>query len=147
MIYNTIQKDQIHALKSKDTETLDVLRYILSQFKYVQIEKQRELTDEDVIHVIRKQIKEMNESIEGFQKANRTDIVEEYEKKRQILEKYLPAEMSDDDLKKAIQQIIDEHPDLYKAKSKALIGICVKKLKQDVDPSRITPLLKTEFGI
>lgn len=146
-IYERIQNDQIQALKAGEKETLSVLRYIVAQLKYVQIEKKQDLTDDDVVAVLRKQLKEVKESRDGFEKGGRADLVDEQKKKQEIIAQYLPAEMSDDQLKQEIQAIIDANTETFETKPKAIIGLCMKELKAKVDPSRVTRMLTEEFGV
>jgi hypothetical protein len=147
MIQERIQQDQIQALKSGDKQKLEMLRYILAQLKYAQIEKKGELTDDDVVQVLRKQIKEIHESVDGFKNGGRTDLVEENEQKLAILQEYMPAEMSDDELRQELKNVIDANKDTYDTKRKAIIGIAVKELKSKVDPARISTMLATEFDV
>jgi hypothetical protein len=143
MIKRKIQKDQIDAMKSGEKDKLEVLRYILSQIKYAEIEKDGEMTDNDVVTVLRKQLKELRESIEGYEKGGRDDLVKENKFKYNVISEYMPAEMSDEDLKSEIDKIIDKNKDLYESKPQAIIGICVKELKSKADPARITRILKS----
>lgn len=143
----TLQKDQIHAMKSGDKQTLEVVRYIVAYIKNQEIDKKAELSDEEVISVLRKEAKEIQESIDAFEKGGRTDLVQENKKKLEILSRYLPEELSDNNLKEHIQQIIDENKETYETTPKKLIGICIASLKSQADSARITRILKEEFGV
>ncbi len=143
MIKNKLVNDQIAALKNHDSPTVNTLRYILAQIKNKEIEKKSELSDEEVIGIIRKLKKELNESITAFQKGQRADLVREYEKQLQITSSYLPKEMSDEELTGQIQKIIAQNKDLFAKNPKALIGICMKELKSKVDASRILKTLNS----
>ena len=144
MIRETIQTDQIKALKSGDKDTLEVLRYILAQIKNKEIEKKANLSDEEVVSVLRKQLKELNESIEAFEKGGRNDLVGQCSKQKEVIVKYLPAEMSDEELQKKINAIIEKNKDLQQKNPKLIIGICMKELRQKADPSRIMKLLQQQ---
>lgn len=143
MIQETIQKDQVSALKSGDKEKLSTLRYIVAQIKNKEIDKKGRLTDEEVIEALRKVAKEIRESIEAFRKGNRQDLVEQHKKQLEIVSSYLPAELSDEDLKKEIEKIIESNKDLYKRNPKAIIGISVKQLKPKAASSRIVKILQS----
>jgi len=150
MLKQKIFKDQIQALKNHDQEKLSILRYILAQIKNKEIEKKpsesggkSDLTDEETTSVLRKIAKELNESIEAFKKGEREDLVFEYQKQLQVVSSYLPKELSDAELKKEIEKIVRESQDIYKKNPKAIIGVCVGKLKNKADSSRIVRILQS----
>jgi hypothetical protein len=141
MLKQKLQEDQIIALKSGDHDKLNIIRFIISQIKNKEIEKRSELSDDEVILVLKKIAKELNESISAFEKGNRQDLVEENKKQLTIISQYLPQEISDEELKKEIKRIIQENQDLYQKNPKAIIGICIKQLKSKADSSRIIKIL------
>ena len=93
--------------------------------------------------VLRKIVKELNESIEAFEKGKREDLVSEYQKQLEIVSFYLPKELSDEELKNEIKKIIDNNRKLYEKNPKAIIGICIKELKSKADPTRIVKILNS----
>lgn len=141
MLRQKLQEEQIIALKSKDSQKLSVLRFILAQIKNKEIEKRGELTDEEIILVIKKIAKELKESIEAFKKGGREDLVKENEKQLEIISLYLPKELSDEELKKEIEKIISQNQDLFNKNPKAIIGLCMKTLRSKADSSRIMKIL------
>jgi len=141
MLKQKLQEDQIIALKSGDHDKLNIIRFIISQIKNKEIEKRSELSNDEVILVLKKIAKELNESISAFEKGNRQDLVEENKKQLSIISQYLPQEISDEELKKEIKRIIQENQDLYQKNPKAIIGICIKQLKSKADSSRIIKIL------
>lgn len=142
MLKEKLQKDQLSALKSGDKSKLETLRYILAQIKNKEIDKKADLTDEEVVDILRKQSKELQESIDAFKKGNRPDIIEQSEKQKQIVASYLPVELSDETLAQEIKKIIDANKELYNKNPKAIIGICMKELKTKADSSRIMKVLQ-----
>lgn len=141
MLRKKLQEDQIQALKTKNQEKLEVLRFLISAIKNKEIEKKSELNDEEIILVIKKIVKEIKESIEAFKKGQRSDLVEKNKKQLEILSFYLPKELSDEELKKEIEKIIQENKNLYEKNPKAIIGVCMKTLKTKADSSRILKIL------
>ncbi len=139
MLRDTIQQDMHAALKAKETKKLNVLRGVLSQVKNVEIDKHADLTDEEVVGVIRKQIKIINESIEMFTKGGRADLVDENKQELSILSAYLPAEMSEEDLEKKVQEVLDKNKD--NPNRGILIGIVIRELKGLADSGRIAVLV------
>lgn len=137
-----MQSDQIVAMKSGDKVTLNVLRYIVAQLKYKEIEKQSELTDEEVVQALRKQIKELQEAVDAGEKAGRQDLVDENKAQIAIIQKYLPAEISDDELEVEVQKLVDANKDKIAANAKSIIGIAMGALKSKADPARIQAVLR-----
>jgi uncharacterized protein len=88
------------AMREKDAQRRDVLRYLRSEVKNAEIEKGRELTDDEVLQVIQRQIKQRRESIEQFEKGNRQDLVDAENAQIAILEQYLPPQLSEQELER-----------------------------------------------
>lgn len=143
MLTQKITQDQIRALKSHDQAKVTTLRYILAQIKNKEIEKKSHLSDEEVVGVIRKLVKELKESIEAFTKGSREDLVKEYQNQLDLVLTYLPKEMSDEDLKKEIEKLLNNNKEAYDKNPKVIIGICMKELRSKVDPSRIMKILQS----
>lgn len=145
MLRKKIQDDQITSLKAGNKDRLTILRFILAQIQNKEIEKNPpaggELTDEETVLVLKKIAKELKESIDAFEKGGRTDLVIANKKQLEVISSYLPAEISDEELKKEIDKIIAENKSLYDKSAKAIIGLCMKALKSKADPSRIIKAL------
>ena len=142
MLRQKLQDDQIAALKTGDKTKLGVLRFILAQIKNKEIDKKSELNDEETMTVLRKVIKELKESVEAFEKGGRKELAEDSKKQLDFASFYLPAEISDEELKKEIEVVIKENQAVFDNNQKAIIGICMKELKSKVDPGRIMKILQ-----
>ncbi len=101
-----IEEGLKRALKEKDSVRVSVLRMLLTSLNYKQVEKRRPITDDEFYAVVKTMIKQHAESIEGFKKGERPDLVEKEEKEIQILKEFVPAQMSDDDVSAAIDEAI-----------------------------------------
>ncbi|MDD5865506.1 MAG: GatB/YqeY domain-containing protein [bacterium] len=104
-----IDLDLKNALKSGDKFTLSVLRMLKSEF-IVESRKGafHELTDEEVLKVIKKQVKTRKDSIEEYKKYNKLETVKELEHEVEVLNKYLPQEMSEEEINKIIDLVFEE---------------------------------------
>jgi len=150
MLRQKIVSDQIQALKDHQQDKLTTLRYILAQIKNKEIDKAKagsELNDEEVVSVLRKTVKELNESIAAFKKGGRQDLLKSSQDQLEIVTAYLPKEISDEELKKEISKVIAENQTAYEQNPKAIIGICVSKLKHQAESSRIVKLLQSMLKI
>ena len=96
------------ALKGKDEERVTVLRCLLSQIKDAQIERKADLTDEEIIKLLRKQVKQRDESIDLYGKANREDLAGKEKREKKIIESFLPAQLGKQELERIIDQVILE---------------------------------------
>ncbi len=100
-----LTEDMKAAMKAKDTVKLGVIRFLKSEIRNVEIDN-GEQDDQGVLKIIARQAKQMKDAIEEYKKGDRQDLVADEEKKVAILEAYLPQQMSDDELKQTIQQVI-----------------------------------------
>ena len=103
-----LNEDVKNAMRSKDTETRDTLRLLMAAIKQEEIDQQTTLDDAGVLGVINKQAKQRRESIEDYTKANRLDLAEEEEKQLVIIERYLPRQMSREEIEAVAQKVIAE---------------------------------------
>ncbi len=142
MLRDKIQTEMIAALKNHEEEKLQTLRFILARIKNQEIEKKTELNDEETVAVLRKFAKELRESIESFAKAGRNELANASKKQLETVSSYLPPEMSEENLKKAVDEIVAKNAELYQKNPKALIGITMNELKGKAEPARILKLLK-----
>ena len=141
MIKDEIQKAIVAAQKEKKELDLRALRFVMSQIKYDEINKQRELTDEEVISVLQKEVKKRNEM---FRKANRLDLVADEEKQLSIIQKYLPKAITEEELSKIVTEVLSEtadHSNIGK-----LIGLVLAKVKGNADGAVVVRLVNQKIN-
>ena len=103
-----LQADLKEAMKAKDTFKRDVIRFVMSAIKQIEVDERKELSDADIEAILVKQIKQRNDAIEQFKNGGREDLVEQNEKELKILRSYLPEPMSDEEVREILEQIIAE---------------------------------------
>ena len=96
------------AQKARDSLTLNTIRGVISEIKNREIDLRRELNDEEIISLVSTQIKKRKEAATLFDKGGRTDLSEKENQEMVILQKYLPEQVSEEDLKNRIQEVILE---------------------------------------
>ncbi|HJR62716.1 MAG TPA: GatB/YqeY domain-containing protein [Gemmatimonadaceae bacterium] len=101
-----IQSDLNAARKAQDKPATLLLGTILADIKNRRIELRRDLTDDDVLDVLRRGIKRRRESVEMYEKGGRTDLVEKERAEISALEMYLPAGASDDEVRRVVRDAI-----------------------------------------
>ena len=124
-LYETINNDMKEAMKNKDKESLSTIRLLKSAIDLNKINnKLDEITDELVIETVAKQVKTHKDSIAEFSKANRDDLVSGLEREIKLLSKYLPEQLSEDEIRKEIDKVFD----IVKPTGKSDMGKIMKEL-------------------
>lgn len=109
MLEQKISSDYIQAMKERNTFKSSVLSFLRAQIKNVRIDsKAEQLSDADVIAVIKKQIKQRQESIVQFESGGRADLVQKERSEMEILQSYLPQQASLEETEAAVRQVIAE---------------------------------------
>ena len=103
-----ILEDLKSAMKSQDKEKLSVIRMVKGAISLEEINKKIELSDDDIIAIIAKQIKTRKESIVDFEKGNRQDLVEQTEREIEILNQYMPQQFSKEEISNILNEIFDQ---------------------------------------
>lgn len=141
-----ILKDIMVSMKNKEKDKLSVLRMVKGSIQLEEINKKKELDDNEVIAVISKQIKTRKESIEEFKKGNRMDLVEQTEKEIEILNEYMPEQMTEEEVEKVINETFEE----IKPQSASDMGKIMKsitpKLTGKADMSSVSKLVKEKIS-
>ena len=131
--------DMKTAMKARDKVTLGAIRFFLSEIKNYEIDHGPQ-DDEGIIKLASKQIKQMKDAIQEYKKGNRDDLVEAEEQKIKVLEKYLPAQLSDEELQKIVEEAVSQAGD--QANMGQVIGAVRAKVGSRADGSRIAALVK-----
>ena len=140
-----LKQDMITAMKEKDKERLTVIRMVKAALDKERIDSKKEINDDLLIDVVNKQIKMRNDSITEFKKANRMDLVEKNMFELDVLKKYLPEQLSEQE----VEKIIDEIFDMVKPTSQKDMGKVMKevtpKLKGKADMKFVSELIKEKL--
>jgi len=140
-----ISEDLKNAMRAKDTVALNVIRNLKSALKYAAIEKlgaEGELGDTEAVAVVRKEIKKLQDSVDGAEKAGRPEAVAAARAEIAVLEKYLPAAMSAEELGKLVEAVIAE----LGATSKKDMGGVMKALQERVAGRADSKSISTEVA-
>ena len=141
-----INNDLKEAMKSKDSFKLSVIRMVKGAMQLEKPNPREELTDDDVITVISKQIKMRNDSIKEFEAAGRSDLVEQNKKEIEILNTYMPKQLSEEELTEIIDKVFEE----VKPTSQKDMGLIMKNIsplvKGKADMSLVNKLVKERLG-
>jgi hypothetical protein len=102
----TINQDLKEAMKAKDVKKRDSLRLLTSAFKQIEVDERKELSDDDVIKIIQKQIKSRNDSITQYKAAGRDELALAEQDEIEYYEVYLPKQLTDEELESALAEIM-----------------------------------------
>ncbi len=137
-----IMQDYKIAMKERQENRKIILNYLIAQIKNKKIEVQRELTDDEVLSLIRKEVKSLGEAMLFLQKAGKLEDLRVEEEKKRVLESYLPQLLDKESTKNLIQKVISDLglQDIQKQRGllmKELMG----KYRGELDPSVINEVL------
>lgn len=143
-MFEKIQNDYIQAMKNKEILKKSALNYLIAQIKNKKIELQRDPNDEEIISIIKKEVKSLNEAISFLEKANKPEELQEEKEKKLILENYLPATLNEEQTKSLIESAIRN---LNITDLKTQRGLLMKELmathKTELDPAVLNSLINT----
>jgi hypothetical protein len=139
-----IASDLKEAMKARDQIRVDTLRSALSAFTYKRTEAGNELTESDELDVMRKQVKQRNDSHAEFSKAGRTDLAEKEARERDILIGYLPAQKSDDEVRSLVKGIIAELPQGTRDQG-SVMKAAMAQLRGLADGNRVRQIVTDEL--
>lgn len=142
MLLEQIQNDLKTALKERNELQVSTLRLLLSEAHNRQIEKQAELVDEDIVGVLRKEVKKRQESIEAYEKGGRQELADKESKELIILSKYLPQEMSPEELGKIVKEVIVEVGAKGPSDFGKVMGVIMGKVKGKIDGTKVADAVK-----
>lgn len=146
MLKDRIYQDIVAAMKAKDKDKLSVLRMLKGSLQLENINKGKELTDDVVIDVISREIKQRKESIAEFTKGGREDLENETAKEIDILKAYLPEQLSEEEIEKIIDQVFATvAPTSAKDMGKVMKEV-TPLVKGKADMSHVSALIKERLN-
>ena len=134
------------AMKAREKEKTATLRLITSAIKQIEVDERRELSDDDVIAVLTKMVKQRRESIEQFTKGNRTDLADKEVAELDIIQDYLPEQLSEEEIDTLIAKAItDSGAETIKDMGKVM-GILKPQLQGRAEMGPVSGKIKAKLG-
>jgi uncharacterized protein len=143
-IRDRIASDLKEAMKARDQVRLDALRGALSGFTYRKVEAGHELSEEEQVDVVRKLVKQRNDSIAEFEKAGRAELVAKETRERQILQGYLPAQKTPDEVRAIVKSIIAGLPEGGRNQG-AVMKAAMPQLRASADGNLVRQIVLEEL--
>lgn len=141
-----ILNDLITAMKEKNKEALSVLRMVKGAMQLEEIKLKRELNDEELSMVIAKQIKTRKESIVEFEKGNREDLINQTNTEINILNKYMPKQLSEEEVLEIINDVFNEIKPTGPSDMGKIMGLIAPKVKGKADLGFVNKKIKEKLS-
>lgn len=138
-----LQADLKSAMRDRDDTARDTIRYILSAIKNAEIDNRGDLSSADAIAVLQKQAKQRQEAIEQFRAGQRVDLAEREEAQLAILKRYLPAELSDDEVLGLTREVVAETGASSMKEMSKVMPILIQRAAGRADGRRLSAAVKT----
>lgn len=145
-MHETLRNDLNTAMRSGDVARRDTLRLLISSVHNAQIDAGHELSNDDVLRVLQKEAKERRESIEEFRKGNRQDLVDAEQQQLEIIESYLPAQMTEEEARAIVQAVIAESGATSARDLGKVMGPLMQRLGGRFDGRRANELVRELLG-
>ncbi|MGB9637365.1 MAG: GatB/YqeY domain-containing protein [Microgenomates group bacterium] len=142
MLKQEIEQQIKDALKSGDQVRLSTLRFLLAAIQNEEIAKKRELSDEEIVTVVQRQIKQHRESIEAFSKGGRSDLASKEEDELTILSTFVPQQLSPEELRKIVQEVVATFTESDKKNFGKVMGAVMGKVKGRAEGNIVSEIVK-----
>ena len=149
-MHENLKTELTVAMKNRETLKMNVLRGLLAAFTNELVAKKRKpderLSDEEALTVVKRAAKQRKDSIEQFRKGNREDLAVIEEGELKIIETYIPAQMSREDIEKTARAVKEKLGVTDKAKAGILMGAIMKELKGNADGAVVKTVVEELLG-
>jgi len=141
-LLETIRKDMIEASKKGDVDSTNILKLAIASIKNAEIAKGDNLSDEEILKVLRKEESKIKDSIAEFTKMDRKDLIEKESRQLKVISSYLPKLMSREEIEKVVSKAVaDTHAEGLKSMG-AVMGIVMKELNGKADGSVVKEVVQ-----
>lgn len=143
---DVLLEDMKIAMKDKDKDLLSVIRLARAAIKNVEIDKRKELTDDEIIEVLAKEVKTRREEIVEYEKAGRPDDVQRLEREIEILHKYLPRQLTREEIVALIDEVIVQVNAASAKDMGKVMGTITPRIKGRADGKLVSELVKEKLS-
>jgi len=144
-IKQTISEDMKTFMRAKDTARLGAVRLLQASIKQKEIDDRVELTDDQVLSVIQKMLKQRKDSIEAYQKADRQDLIDQEQLEIDVLSKYMPETLTDDEVSKIIDEVISEVNATDMKDMGKVVGVLKSKISGRADMGQVSKIVREKL--
>ena len=141
-----LQEELKAAMKAKDKATLTGLRNIIGKLKAQRIDKGEDLTDQECIQILQSSVKQLKDSIEQYEKGGRDDLAEVEAFELKLIEKYLPEQLSEDDVRTLVRKTIKSTEAKSMQDMERVMGAIMKHLAGAADGKMVQRIVQGELS-
>jgi uncharacterized protein YqeY len=145
-ILETINKDVINAMKNGDKKRLTTLRMAKNAIQMEKIKLNHELSNDEVIITLKRQVKQKEDSIIEYAKYNKDDVVNDLKEEISVLKNYLPAELSEEDINKGLDEIFAKVQPTSMKDMKVLMQEADAKFGSSADKAKVSSLIRSRLN-
>ncbi|MCL5986578.1 MAG: GatB/YqeY domain-containing protein [Actinobacteria bacterium] len=142
MLKERIDLDFKQSLKNQEKLRLSTLRLLVSEIRNAEIAKQKELSEDELISVVKREIKRRDQAIAEYEKTSRVDLLEKEKAEKDILSDYLPEQLSEDEVEKLVKNVIAELNASGSAQVGAVMGRVMAQVKGKADGSTVRKIVE-----
>ncbi|MCM1371322.1 MAG: GatB/YqeY domain-containing protein [Clostridium sp.] len=141
-----ISIDLKNAMKNQNKELLNVIRMLKGSIQLEEIKQKRDLTDEEIINIVSKEIKSRKDSIKDFERGSRQDLVDKTNKEVEILLKYMPTQLTEEEINKIIEDTFNEVKPISSQDIGKIMAKVTPLLKGKADLSSVSTIIKEKLA-
>ena len=145
-LLSTLNDDMKTAMKAKDKETLQVIRMLKASIQNEQIKKGADLNEEEELTVLSREMKQRRDSLTEFEKADRTDLAEKVKGEIAIVEKYLPAQLDEAEIRQIVAGAIEKTGASSPKEFGKGMGAVMPQVKGKADGNQVNAIVKELLG-
>lgn len=145
-LLSTLNDDMKTAMKAKDKETLQVIRMLKASIQNEQIKKGADLNEEEELTVLSREMKQRRDSLTEFEKADRTDLAEKVKGEIAIVEKYLPAQLDEAEIRQIVAGAIEKTGVSSPKEFGKVMGAVMPQVKGKADGNQVNAIVKELLG-
>lgn len=145
-LLSTLNDDMKTAMKAKDKETLQVIRMLKASIQNEQIKKGADLNEEEELTVLSREMKQRRDSLTEFEKVDRTDLAEKVKGEIAIVEKYLPAQLDEAEIRQIVAGAIEKTGASSPKEFGKVMGAVMPQVKGKADGNQVNAIVKELLG-
>ena len=145
-IRQTISDDMKTFMRAKDTARLGAIRLLQASIKQKEVDERIELNDDQILAVIQKMLKQRKDSIEAYQQANRQDLIDQEQLEIEVLTKYMPEPLSDEEINQYIEEAIATTGAVDMKDMGKVVGVLKSKVAGRADMGKVSKLVRQKLS-
>ena len=145
-IRQTISDDMKTFMRAKDTARLGAIRLLQASIKQKEVDERIELNDDQILAVIQKMLKQRKDSIEAYQQANRQDLIDQEQLEIEVLTKYMPEPLSDEEIIQFIEEAITTTGAADMKDMGKVVGVLKSKVAGRADMGEVSKLVRQKLS-